>query len=121
MITKTKLQYDCVAWGIRLQSNQPVLWIRFNVSSRMNAYSLSHKNLYHHTITVVTKIHLIYISETSGCNNASTPARRPCLCTSKQGQSNKKCSVSHICCTHFIHFGLVVSLNLLVFCDNLAC
>ena len=47
-------------WSIRLQSNRPVLCIKFNVSSRICLFTESGKSLFVTvaTITVVTKIHL---------------------------------------------------------------
>ena len=95
-------------WGIRLHSNRAVLCIKFTVSSRICLFTES-GNLYYHTITAVTEIHL-QDTYPIGRRHAKIPARRSRLCTSMQGQSNIKCSVSSM--PSFVgHIGLVVSLK----------
>ena len=95
--------------GIRLKSNRPDLCIKFNVSSRICLFTESGKSLspYNNSCNKTSFARSTY---PSGRSNAKIPARRSRQCTSKQGQSNKKCSVSSM--PSFVgHMGFVVSLN----------
>ena len=82
-------------WGIKLQSNRPVLCMKFNVSSRICLFTESGKSLLPYNNSC-NKIHLEDLHIQVVLSNAKIPARRSRLCTSKQGQSNEKCLHLHI-------------------------
>ena len=86
---------------MRLQSNRSVLCINFNVTSRICLFTESGKSLSPYNNSC-NKISFARSTYPSGRSNAKIPARRSRLCTSKQGLSNKKCSLLlHKKCTPF--------------------
>ena len=74
--------------GIRLQSNLPVLCVKFNVSSRICLFTESGKKSLSPYNNSCNKKSFARSTYPSGRSNAKIPARASRLCTSKQTQTD---------------------------------
>ena len=92
-------------------TKRPVLWIKSKVSSSILLLTSFERFLSPYSKSCTRRLLQRLSISTNGRNATETPARRSRRWISKEGQSNKKCSVSSI--PSFVgHIGFTVSLKL---------
>ena len=96
----------------RIQSNRPVSWINCRVNSRIFLLTSSGKSLLPYINSCVETLFEGLVSP-NGRTDARTPARRSRRLVSKDGQSNKNCSISSIP-SFERQIGLIVSLKIVL-------
>ena len=96
----------------RIQSNRPVSWINCRVNSRIFLLTSSGKSLLPYINSCVETL-LEGLVSPNGRTDARTPARRSRRLVSKDGQSNKNCSISSIP-SFERQIGFIVSLKIVL-------